>query len=352
MDAGGDAGDLQSRVLQNTLAEVAARNGPVHEGGELSEPCCVICLDSITEACEARPCKHRNFDYLCLLNWLERSTNCPLCKGTVHEVVHDFDHDGLGTSRVYLVPQVKNSAGRAGEPQAQSQPQTSRLADGRPDSRRYEHFPRRPVTRDEAILRREEIYRNRLYSLHVGTNARSRYKDITPASFESEPELLSRARAWLRRELQVFGFLRTPSSPRSSDDAMTRRRANNAEFLLEYIIAILKTVDIQGSQGAAEDMLSEFLGRENTILLLHELRNFLRSPWSIETWDRKVQYPPLTAERAKPADGDAQHRDDSSRSGPVRSRMDQRRRRGDSYRPLYSETPYSRPAAFHHKNTG
>ncbi|KAI1184774.1 hypothetical protein F5B17DRAFT_67428 [Nemania serpens] len=352
MDAGGNAGDLQSRVLRNTLAEVAARSGSVHEG-ELSEPCCVICLDSITEPCEARPCTHRNFDYLCLLNWLERSTDCPLCKGTVHEVVHDFDHDGLGTSRVYLVPQLKNSCRRAEEPQAQAQPQTSRLAYRRPDRRRYDdHFPRRTVTPDEAILRRQEVYRNRLYSLHVGTNPRSRYKDITPASFESDPELLSRARAWLRRELQVFGFLRTPSSPRSSSDAMTRRRANNAEFLLEYIIAILKTVDIQGSQGAAEDMLSEFLGRENTRLLLHELRNFLRSPWSIETWDRKVQYPPLTAERVKLADGDPQQRDGSSpsRSGPVRTRMDQRRRRGDSYRPFYSESPYNRPAAPYQKN--
>ncbi|KAI1197467.1 hypothetical protein F5X97DRAFT_334025 [Nemania serpens] len=352
MDAEGDADDLQSRVLQNTLAEVAARSERVHEGGESSEPCCcVICLDSIAEACEARPCKHRYFDYLCLLNWLERSTNCPLCKSTVHEVVHDFDHDGLGTSRVYLVPQVRNTPRRNEEPQAQARPHTSRLADRRTDRRRHENLERRPVTRDEAILRREEIYRSRLYSLHVGTNPRSRYKDITPASFESEPELLSRARAWLRRELQVFGFLRTPSSPRSSDDAVTRRRANNAEFLLEYIIAILKTVDIQGSQGAAEDMLSEFLGRENTRLLLHELRNFLRSPWSIETWDNKVQYPPLAAKRAKPADEDPQHRRGSSRSGPVRNRMDQRRRRGDSYRPPYSETPYSRPASYQ-KNPG
>ncbi|KAI1109359.1 hypothetical protein F5Y14DRAFT_29888 [Nemania sp. NC0429] len=361
MDAGDDAGHLQSQVLRNTLAEVAARSTPVHEGGELSEPpaCCVICLDGITEPCEARPCKHRNFDYLCLLNWLERSTRCPLCKGTIHEVGHDLDHDGLGTSRVYLVPQlnqVKDGASRAGEPRAQAQLYTSRLEDrhpdGRSDSRRHENFSQRPVTRDEAILRREQIYRNRLYSLHVGTNPRSRYKDITPASFESDPELLSRARAWLRRELQVFGFLRTPSSPQGSGDVMTRRRANNAEFLLEYIIAILKTVDIQGSQGAAEDMLSEFLGRENTRLLLHELRNFLRSPWSIETWDRKVRYPPSTAERAKPADRDSQHRDGSPRSRPVRSRMDQRRRRGDSYRPLYSEVPYRRPAASHRRTTG
>lgn len=69
------------------------------------------------------------------------------------------------------------------------------------------------------------------------------------------------------------------------------RKANNAEFLLEYIIAILKSVDIKGSEGQAEDMLQEFLGRDNTRLFLHELRAWLRSPYtSLEDWDRNVQY--------------------------------------------------------------
>ena len=62
-------------------------------------------------------------------------------------------------------------------------------------------------------------------------------------------------------------------------------------LLLEYIIAILKTVDIKGSGGQAEDMLQEFLGRDNTRLFLHELRAWLRSPYiSLEAWDRNVQY--------------------------------------------------------------
>ncbi|KAI0441318.1 hypothetical protein F4803DRAFT_523761 [Xylaria telfairii] len=326
MDAEGVSGDLESKVLQNTLAEVAARREPTNEG-QLSEPCCVICLDSITEACEARPCKHRNFDYVCLLNWLERLSNCPLCKSSIHEVGHDFGYEGPGTSRVYLVPQVTN------DEQTPAQPPRPRHTAERPSRRRYEHFQRQPVTQDQALIRRQQVYRNRLYSLHVGSNPKSRYRDITPALFESDPELVSRARAWLRRELQVFAFLRTPSSPQSSDDAMRRRRANNAEFLLEYVIAILKTVDIQGSQGAAEDMLSEFLGRENTKLLLHELRNFLRSPWSIEAWDRKVQYSSSAI---------AEHRGGASGGGPIRTRgpLGQGRMGGDSYRPSYSRSPY------------
>ncbi|KAI0544143.1 hypothetical protein F4679DRAFT_589762 [Xylaria curta] len=346
MDAEVVSNDLQSKVLQNTLAEVAARSEPTDEG-QLSEPCCVICLDSITEACEARPCKHRNFDYVCLLNWLERSSKCPLCKSSIHEVGYDFDYEGPGTSRVYLVPQVTTDTPR--NEQTQTQPPRPRWTAERANRRRYEHSRHPPVTHDQAIVRRQEIYRNHLYSLHVGSNSRSRYRDITPALFESEPELVSRARAWLRRELQVFAFLRTSSNPQSSDDAMTRRRANNAEFLLEYIIAILKTVDIQGSQGAAEDMLCEFLGRENTKLLLHELRSFLRSPWSIEAWDRKVQYPSSTVELVKREDKDAEYRPGLSGGGPIRNRN---RMRGDSYRPSYSRSPYGHRNNSRHESPG
>jgi hypothetical protein len=343
--------NLQSRVLQTTLVEVAARDEASSQG-QTGELCCVICLDTITEACEAKPCKHTNFDYLCILNWLERSSKCPLCKSDVHEIVHDIGYDGPGTSRVYLVPQVTNKAAR----NEQRQPQAESAQSGtlswrnqrleRPNRRRHDALrdQPRPVTQDEAILRRQEIYRNRLYSLHVGSNPMSRYRDITPALFESEPELLSRARAWLRRELQVFEFLRTPTDVQSSGDTMTRRRVNNAEFLLEYIIAILKTVDIQGSQGAAEDMLSEFLGRDNTKLLLHELRNFLRSPWSIEVWDRKVQYPSSTAEQAKGDTENLVRQNGVARDTPIRNtgQLGQRRARGDSYRPSYPKTPYDR----------
>ncbi|KAI0968332.1 hypothetical protein F4678DRAFT_197949 [Xylaria arbuscula] len=353
MDVEGAPDDLQSKVLQNTLAEVAARSELASDAdeGQPSEPCCVICLDSITEACEAKPCRHRNFDYLCLLSWLERLSKCPLCKSDVHEVVHDFDCHGPGTSRVYLVPQVTSDVPRNEQPHAQ--PHRDRRIEPL-DRRPRGGFRHQPAIQDETIIRRQHIYRNRLYSLHMGSNARSRYRDITPALFESEPELVSRARAWLRRELQVFEFLRTLSSPRTSQDMMTRRRASNAEFLLEYIIAILKTVDIQGSQGAAEDMLSEFLGRENTKLLLHELRSFLRSPWSIEAWDHKVQYPSSTTQSVKCKEGEAENQHGFSETGPIRnhSRTTQGRGRGDSYRPSYHRTPYDRSCVSHQKNPG
>ncbi|OTA65970.1 hypothetical protein K449DRAFT_391943 [Hypoxylon sp. EC38] len=340
MDADSDATDIQLRVLQNTLVEVASSRNQA-EVDSPNETCCVICLDSITEVCEARPCSHRNFDYLCLLSWLEQQTKCPLCKSNVDEVWYDFENNRPeAKSRVYLVPRPKESSQQHAQPQAQSR--RPRNAFQRPNRRRFEEAPPRPVTIDEAILRRQHVYRNQLYSLHVGSNHRSGFRDLTPEVFESDPEMVSRARTWLRRELQVFEFLRTPPTAQSSDDTMTRRRANNAEFLLEYVIAILKTVDIQGSQGQAEEMLKDFLGRDNTKLLLHELKNFLRSPWSLEVWDRKVQYP-TPRKRQIEEDEEMEHgRSRSQRRRVGESSSRRKRWTGDSYRPIYSSRHHRR----------
>ncbi len=144
-----------------------------------------------------------------------------------------------------------------------------------------------PMSADAALLRRRHVYRYKRYSLHVGTNRLSRFRDLIPVQFSRDGELVLRARKWIRRELQVFEFL----SPDGTEAEGVSRRANNAEFLLEYIIAILKTVDIKGNGGQAEDMLQEFLGRDNTRLFLHELKAWLRSPYvSLDDWDRHVQY--------------------------------------------------------------
>ena len=162
--------------------------------------------------------------------------------------------------------------------------------------------PRSPPNPDTALVRRREVYCRHLYSSHVGSNRLSRFRDLTPQLFSQDEGLVSRARKWIRRELQIFKFL---NSEDTEAEGVTRR-ANNAEFLLEYIVAILKTVDIKGSGGQAEDMLQEFLGRENTRLFLHELRAWLRSPYvSLEDWDRHVQYNEdpmrVSEDKAKPA---------------------------------------------------
>ncbi|KAL3463017.1 hypothetical protein BJX64DRAFT_276731 [Aspergillus heterothallicus] len=283
-----DVADIQQQILQRTLQEVAQEHHQ-HQEEDVSDPC-VICLEPITEPAIAVSCNHANFDFLCLVSWLEQRPNCPLCKSDVTSVKYDLKNpDGPKT---YQVPAASQTSADA--------PAIGHLSHGRPFHRSARR-PRRPQslppqTPDDPIRRRQHVYRNHLYSLRVGSNRLSQYREFTPDMFNGDEELVSRARKWIRRELRVFEFLNPDAA---SDSQVTRpgqqrlesRRGNNAEFLLEYIIAILRTVDIKGSAGQAEELLRDFLGRENASLFLHELQAWLRSPYtSLEDWDRNVQY--------------------------------------------------------------
>ncbi|TPR10061.1 PQ loop repeat family protein [Aspergillus niger] len=233
--------DLQQEILQRTLQEVA------RDEGEHDANPCVICLEPISEAAIAVPCRHANFDFLCLLSWLEQRRNCPLCKSEITSVKYNLED--INGPKIYQLP--------ASTSDATTTSSTSHLPT--PSHHRPPRRPRRP---------------------------------------RSPQDLVSRARKWIRRELQVFEFLNPESGDRQGggvarpgQQRLENRRGNNAEFLLEYIIAILRTVDIKGSAGQAEELLRDFLGRENARLFLHELQAWLRSPYiSLEDWDRNVQY--------------------------------------------------------------
>ena len=98
----------------------------------------------------------------------------------------------------------------------------------------------------------------------MGSNPFSGYRDITPAMVANDPALQSKARTWIRRELRVFSFLQTSPVGSSSSDSVAT--STNAEFLLSYIVSILKMVDLKASHGHAENLVTEFLGRENSRL--------------------------------------------------------------------------------------
>jgi hypothetical protein len=106
----------------------------------------------------------------------------------------------------------------------------------------------------------------------VGSNPQSRFRNVSPDIIYSSLELQQRAKAWIRRELRAFDF-----------------SIGRAENLLDYIIEIIKNMEIKG--GRAEELLVEHMGEENTPLFLHELSSWLRSPFdSVEDWDNFVQY--------------------------------------------------------------
>ncbi|KAK1142671.1 hypothetical protein N8T08_007476 [Aspergillus melleus] len=294
--------DIQQEILQRTLQEVVQE-----ESDEVANPC-VICLEPVSECALALPCQHANFDFLCLLSWLEQRRSCPLCKSDVESVRYDLDNNE--GPKVYQLPALP--------PQAAAGTSASSFDTFTPHhrpfafrgSRRQRRPPSpQPQPPDDPLLRRQNVYRHQLYSLRVGSNRVSQYREFTPEMFNRDEGLVSRARKWIRRELRVFAFLNPETeteteietqaqtgshrgrAPRPGPQRLESRRGNNAEFLLEYIIAILRTVDIKGSAGQAEELLRDFLGRDNARLFLHELQAWLRSPFtSLEDWDRNVQY--------------------------------------------------------------
>ncbi|KAL7898222.1 hypothetical protein HDV63DRAFT_30480 [Trichoderma sp. SZMC 28014] len=310
--------EIHRRVLQNTLHEVAAR-----EQSDNAAKCCVICLDTVSDACELLPCGHDSFDYLCILNWLYDKPLCPLCKRDVAKVQRG-PPDRRETT--IIEPKPKPSPTRTYSHQP-SFPRPRARASRTPRFRTQND----PAERVQTL--RRDVYLFKRFSKHVGSNRLSLYRELTPSLFCRDEHLVSRARMWIRRELQVFSFLSAeePAAASRPDESQARRRANNAEFLLEYIVAILKSVDIMGSAGQAEDMLSEFLGRDNTQVFLHELRSWLRSPFTrLEDWDRAVQYDPVPPEESPSAAPDRSRNEGAPQMQHTQNQM---RSRGDYYRP-------------------
>jgi hypothetical protein len=67
-------------------------------------------------------------------------------------------------------------------------------------------------------------------------------------------------------------FLNHDSDGPPENHPVREEKPNRADYLVEYIVAILKMVYIQGSAGQAENMIQEHLRRRNTQLFLHELK--------------------------------------------------------------------------------
>lgn len=353
-----EAGQMDPQTVETDDRPPASPTELSQTGAE-----CVICTDTITDPCEVRPCAHRPFDYLCVATWLFSDARCPVCRTAVDSLVRDSTGEALTdfqapTPTLNLHPPSSFSS----HPR-QPRPRAPLRRRPRGQCRSRYAAPEEPSA---ALRRRQEVYLHGRYSKHVGSNRLSRYRELTPALFREDEQLVSRARMWIRRELQVFSFLRPDASNGGGgggdddQDAASRRRHQNAEFLLEYVVAILKSVDLAGSAGEAENMLSEFLGRDNTRLFLHELRAWLRSPFTkLEDWDRAVQYEVEGSSGPSRREDDRRqevagrprmsHAEETERAGSRRRRFgghqeqpDKRRRGYDRYVPSSASGSHSR----------
>lgn len=240
---------------------------------------CVVCLDQLIHSATALPCRHDHFHFLCLVTWLQQNRACPLCKREVTAV--QYRDDPTASKQIFLLQDYCQ------EPNVVRRKPTTHTQQVRRRSRRRLSVSDTDADANRALLFRKYVYEHKLRSLYVGSNAISRYQSLTPHIFSHDELLIAKAKKWIRRELRVFDSQEPSVFPPDPHD----RRANNAEFLLSYIIAILKSIDIRGSAGQAMELLQDFLGRDNAGLFLHELEAFLRSPYqNLSDWDKAVQY--------------------------------------------------------------
>src|SRR5262245_58206643 len=77
---------------------------------------CIICLDPVSEICQANPCGHTSFDYLCLLTWVQIRTVCPLCKKDIRRLRYRSAEDGRWkTHYVFKLQHERTGSGRNDE---------------------------------------------------------------------------------------------------------------------------------------------------------------------------------------------------------------------------------------------
>ncbi|KAL7412923.1 hypothetical protein BDY24DRAFT_341304 [Mrakia frigida] len=246
------------------------------EDDDEAENCC-ICLQEVKDRTVMVGCGHDNFCFSCLCVWTDQSRKCPLCS---HPIGPYLLHN-LWTPPPFLkffLPPLASKPSLA-------HPQNPRLPP--PTTRRA--VPRRPVPAEgegsieqmedefeRTVERRRELYRWGLLVKHVASNNVTRYRPVpTPQAFAANPDMISKATIWMRREFRVWSGV-------------------DVEFMLTYTLSLMKSIDIRSEP--AVRLLAEFLDirredeRRNAEQFAHELYSFLRSPFrDLALYDASVQ---------------------------------------------------------------
>ncbi|KAF4582688.1 hypothetical protein EYR40_002612 [Pleurotus pulmonarius] len=213
---------------------------------ESTEDNCSICLQSISDRTVVPLCSHE-FCFECLLIWTDQSRRCPLCSQQIgeyliHRIRSKYDYEK------YFLPPLRSSPAPPQHSTQNSALSNRNVRRGRPRvqrvwGRRERQQLEEADRLDRAIAKRRWIYHHDLYAKHVASNTHTRYRPYpTPAQFSASPEYISRATAFLRRELRVWPNL-------------------DVEFLTTFVISLMKAIDIRSE--SAVKLLAEFLDMDS-----------------------------------------------------------------------------------------
>jgi Ring finger domain len=168
---------------------------------------CIICLELISNKATGLPCHHDHFDFACLGTWLQHQQVCPLCKREVHAVRYKTTEGKIAT---FHLSKDDQGTSRSSQQSLRDRIHLTRAGISRTRNNHNYQFVKELPREDRSLSFRRQVYVQNTYSLHVGANPYSGYLpsgSIGPDLFTRSPEYLSRARAFVRRELRVFEFL-------------------------------------------------------------------------------------------------------------------------------------------------
>ncbi|KAK9457884.1 hypothetical protein V1511DRAFT_491134 [Dipodascopsis uninucleata] len=256
------------------------------------ELCCAICLASldIYSTILTMPCKHK-WHRECISEWLEISAYevCPLCKSEVGSLQLEL------TGQVINIQYMRSS--KLNKDLDREHRRRSAQLSRNQSQPRYRQAVFRNSNTDEKyrkiVLRRRYVYQRRLRCCYVGSNELSKYRNFGCAKFRSSRAMQKKAKAFIRRDLSVFPSLCTSMSLNRHLSLSSSSTSRTIEFLIEYLVNLLSFIDMKSIRGAEflNKVVSEHLGADNGSIFLHELYNFLRSPFlSVEDYDKHVRY--------------------------------------------------------------
>ncbi|WWC87479.1 uncharacterized protein L201_002368 [Kwoniella dendrophila CBS 6074] len=242
---------------------------------------CVICLMNLKDRTVVGLCGHE-FCFDCIGIWANQSRRCPLCSADMASfLLHDLD--AVTPTKFYLPPLPSKSIPSApvAGPSRTRFPQITRR------ERAEELEKEEPDELDLQVERRKEKYRHELYVKHIGSNKHTKFRpNPTPKQISEDPNLVQRATVFLRRELRIW----LPNI--------------DIEFLITYIISLLKIIDIRSEP--AIRLLTDYLNLNQefpnnpTEHFSHELYSFLRSPFKdLRKWDEAIQYDPIPSAQSQ-----------------------------------------------------
>ncbi|KAL2315607.1 Ubiquitin-protein ligase E3 [Schizosaccharomyces pombe] len=218
---------------------------------------CVICLQKDGLRAQLSPCGHDQFDYSCICRWMDQSLTCPICKRHVDCVFYGFHGSrlykkwytqSLGSNQYSISRQLLR------QPSFSSSENTDRLAD---------------------LLRvRRFIYQKAWKSYeNPSLSSHRQYQIPTPIQLASSASLLKKVESFIAKELLLFEYL----------------DGQQINFIQIFLMGLLRVQNIQHPQTI--DELAEFIGHEESSILLHELQRYLQfRPLSISSYMYSKRY--------------------------------------------------------------